>query len=1799
MKSSLKIHGASENNLKHISLEVPHDQLTVVTGLSGSGKSSLAFGTIYAEGQRRYIETFSSYTRQFFDKIKKPDVDLIQYVKPAIAIQQKNKIRSSRSTVGSVSGINDYLKILWANLSESVCPSCSIPLKADTPSIVADICLKKLKEVQTSRYAICAPIRFDFSQSKATVAKKQKIEIERLRILGFSRFLNPDSGEIVELDTPKTLVLTQSEELLVLIERFSNKSSSRKQIIEAVEKSYQVANKRVCLVNLSKNQASKVNFLTVVNCDSAPNLRRDKLELTFFRNEIGCDYSDLQIKPARPSLFSFNHPYGACESCRGFGSILTIDLKKCIPNPRLSIEEGAIAPWAVDSRRWEMNQLLKFCKHEKIKIDIAWNELSQEQQALILEGNSDFKGLFSWFKRLERKAYKTHVRVFLARYRSEELCGTCNGARLNSSALAYKIDQKSIADIWDAPISELLKLTEKLSSKIDPESYQLIEVYKTLLARLQFLEHVGLPYLTLGRNSNTLSGGETQRVNLAAAIGSNLVSTQFVLDEPTVGLHSRDTDRLLTAIRQLQGRGNSIVMVEHDLDCIAEADHIIELGPKAGSEGGEVVYAGDASLWNGISLAPYLTSLSRLTKSKTKANEYFGVKGAKFRNLKNIDLKIPIGSFSCLTGVSGSGKTTLLQEVFLGSLELSKRGEDFSHLCEELVGIDKFEQVLLVDQSPIAKSPRGNIATYSGIWNEVRLMLAATDAAISRALDKSAFSFNVDAGRCTTCRGAGFIKEDMQFLSDVYIPCEVCLGTRFQEHVLEVEYQGKNVAELLNFTVSDVIKFFGENKKIFELATMLESLGLGYLRLGHSLSELSGGEAQRLKLVPFLAKNSEQNMLFLFDEPTTGLHLHDISKLLEVFEAIRSNGHTVLCVEHNLALIYAADWIVDLGPDGGSGGGEICACGDPKKLVSQKKKSSETISFLENFKNDLAQKAEVFLARQKKITSKLAKPIKQLEIRHAKENNLKDINVSIPLNQIVAFTGVSGSGKSTIAKDIIYSEGQRTYLDCLSPYARQYIRELKHPDIESISGILPTICVHQHTFQPSELSTVGTMSEIYNYLRLLFAKVGTQYCPDHPDMPIAAFTAKEIASELQAKYKTKIKILAPVVRGRKGYHKSIFEKALAAEISEVRVDGFFGKPSSYLEGLERNKTHDIDYVVAHCTPNNVDFEILESVITQAITLGSGTIIVSEKDRQQVFSTERNCSICKRGFLKPDPEDLSFRSRRGVCDDCGGFGDYEGGEKCHSCYGARLGPVGRSIKIDQLNIWEASKLTLINLFDFLSKLKISEREKALSEQLISEMLARTKLLIDFGLGYLCLNRDCLSVSTGELQRLRLAAALGSPLSGVMYILDEPSVGLHPNDNAKLLDKLAYVKEQGNSVIVIEHDPDTILASDYILDVGPSGGQHGGEIIFSGTIQEFSNSQTSITAQALFSEPPLIENSDSNSVSEQLVVESGSCNNILNLSVTLPLNSLISVVGVSGAGKSSFVHGIIEETILNGEYKQNRWKCKGNVVSSTIPIKRVVSVDQKPIGKTSRSTPGSYFGVWDEIRKVFAKTIDAQARGWKAGYFSFNTGQGRCSECQGVGEIKLEMSFLPSAKIPCQRCQGGRFSEEACSVRYNGLNISEALSMTIEEAKDFFVNHKKIYQPLSIACDLGIGYITLGQNSATLSGGEAQRLKLVSELTSNSVGHTLYILDEPTTGLHIKDVYRLINVLHALVQKGNSVLVVEHDQQCIQASDFVLEFGPGADLEGGDVIFSGKPGQLYSSKTPWGEIFKGNSLSKKQA
>jgi excinuclease ABC subunit A len=1891
----VEIRGARQNNLKGIDLDLPLGKLTVITGPSGSGKSSLAFDTIYAEGQRRYVETFSPYMRQFLDRMDKPRVDEIRGIPPAIAIEQANPVKSSRSTVGTMTEINDYLKLLMPRIARAFCPSCGREIRPETARSIADEVTRQFAgETALITFWVAVPPKteprtfFDFIQQQGYL----RVWID---------------GEIIRVDSDHKIKRLGAR-VQVIQDRIAVSESNRTRLVEAIETALRFGKDKINVIALSTEESKIEN-------------RESKILQHPFSTGWHCAHCDLDIRPPSPGLFSFNNPLGACPECRGFGRTIAIDLNKAIPDRSLSIAQGAVRVFRGEEMGESQRDLMRACAREEIDVRIPFEDLAKADQDFVINGEARdedtdveemaehdrWYGVRGFFKWLESKTYKMHVRVLLSRYRAYTTCPKCNGGRLQPETLNYRIvSPDRVAAVYDRrngdnnngvgghrpplqksreiartlPEVALLSISDarKLFAEMPlPPNDSTAEMLRNeVVARLRYLCEVGLGYLTLDRSTRTLSGGEVQRVNLTTCLGASLVNTLFVMDEPSVGLHPRDVGRLVRVMHDLRDKGNTLLVVEHEEAIIRASDHLIDIGPGRGEYGGELVFSGGLedfaivgqahrlpgaraasgalALQKNSLTADYLSGRKSIPvpKSRRKSSSAIKIAGAREHNLKNVDVEIPLGIFNCVTGVSGSGKSTLIHDVLYRHLLIAKgqTGEQEAGACKSVTGAHRIGEVVMVDQTQLARTPRSTPILYLGLYDRVREMFAGQSEAMAQGLTASAFSFNSGSGRCERCCGTGFEKIEMQFLSDLYVRCAECEGRRFQPHVLRVKVYDKSIHDVLEMTVSEAIQFFaqiGESEKLGDKLDVLDEVGLGYLRLGQPLNTLSGGESQRLKLVRHLTEigeaNAERGKLFIFDEPTTGLHFDDVAILMRLFQRLVEAGNTLIVIEHNLEVIKCADWIIDLGPEAGDEGGQLVATGTPEALT--KVEASHTGRYLGKILGSTRRvsprtpatiypdEEDVIALRAAEEPFGNARPLagnNAIRIHGAREHNLKNISLDIPRDKMVVITGLSGSGKSTVAFDILFAEGQRRFLDSMSPYARQFVEQLEKPDVDLVEGVPPSVAIEQRVTRGGGKSTVATVTEVYHFLRLLFAKTGTQFCPDC-DLPVEKQSVAAIVRQLETAVKRgPLKVLAPLVKARKGFHTDVARWAERQGFDTLFVDGHL-IPVAQFRKLERFKEHTIDVVVGAIDAKRI--LKARNLVQRALDIGRGTAhLLDSKHRGTVMSTEMSCPGCGRAFEELDPRLFSFNSPHGACEECGGFGEIWNQEKqtgnedtgdsvlenelaaeresewideeeavpCPACHGSRLNPVARHVRLQGQTIDDFTALSAGEALQLIGKLRFRGNQKTVADDLVPEISQRLKFMQNVGLGYLALGRSAKTLSGGESQRIRLAAQLGSNLRGVLYVLDEPTIGLHPRDNLRLLETLTALREKGNSLVIVEHDEETMRRADHIVDLGPGAGMRGGEVVVEGTLADIEKHGSSETGRCLknpLCHPTRAERRSLGDVEQWIEIRGARANNLKNVEARFPVGRLSVITGISGSGKSTLMRSVLLPAVKDAlKNKRNPQRDLISQISGADAFETVYEVDQSPIGKTSRSTPATYIKVFDEIRKLYGQLPVSRVRGYSPSRFSFNTEGGRCETCAGQGAIKLEMSFLPSSYVPCEDCGGKRYNAQTLEVLYNEKSIGDVMEMTIEQAAAFFSANPKIARPLSLLVDTGLGYLKLGQPSPTLSGGEAQRLKLATELT-RGIGRaqnerirkmrkpksTLYLLEEPTIGLHMADVELLLKVLHRLVDEGNTVIVIEHNLSIMGEADYLVDIGPEAGAEGGEIVAVGTPEEVAKSRT----------------
>ncbi|HVH42268.1 MAG TPA: excinuclease ABC subunit UvrA [Labilithrix sp.] len=1772
----IRLRGATTHNLRSVDLDLEPGELVALTGPSGAGKSSLALDTLYAEGQRRFVESFSPYARQFLERLERPPVRTLDPVAATVAVDRRAPVKSSRSTVATLTDLEPYLAALFACEAVPTCPDCGTAAVATTAGDAAKRALELLPE---KRAVVSYPIRVETAEAYLDLRDSLvKDGYRRLVIGGATR----DIDEVKPSEAGRPDVAVE-----VVVDRLKLGRTESRRLQQAIEIAWERSGGRAELRAEPADQAAGPAHVPIARGLVCPSCARS-------------------FEPPRPGLFSYNSPLGACSDCRGFGRVIAVDWDKVIPDKEKSIEDGAIKAWSGKSSEWEREVLQRFAKKKKIPLDRPWSKLTEEQRRLVIDGEPSapgesawaggkYPGIAAWFKWLETRTYKMHVRVFLSRYRDYVPCTTCAGARLNATARTYRVAGLDLGAWHSLTVEDARARLEAVL----PQGAQGKRVKTELASRLAYLDAVGLSYLTLDRQARTLSGGEAQRASLTTALGASLTGTLFVLDEPTVGLHATDIPRLASAMDDLARAGNTVLVIEHDRAVVESCDRVIEMGPGAGPRGGTILFSGTPAALSASDTPTGRAWRKSDSEGRTarKAETWMLLRGARENNLVIEELRVPLGVLCAITGPSGSGKSTLAEDILYRAVarRSGESGVPRAGAFEELSGDGALRRAVLVDQSPLGRTARGNAATYTKAWDRVRLRFAAEPDAIRRGLSAASFSFNVpDKGRCENCAGEGYETVEMQFLADVMLLCPVCQGKRFTPDVLAVTHRGssgapKTVADVLGMTVDEALAFLSpKNNRDYVLERALEPLvkvGLGYLPLGQPLSTLSGGEAQRLKLARALSSEAA-GTLFVVDEPSAGLHAEDAAHVVDALRSLVDGGASVVMVEHDLSVVCEADWIIDLGPGGGPRGGQLVAEGTPETIAKSASKTGEALR---------AERRPRSAPRKEHVASPDA-----IGVNHAREHNLKDVSCKVPHGKLCVVTGPSGSGKSSLAFDVVFAEGQRRFMETLTPYARQFLPTLPRPDVDLVTGVPPSIALEQRTSRAGANSTVATVTEIAHYLRLLYAKVGDLYCPTCGGR-VAPSSPDELFARIR-ELKGKRTVYSPAVRARKGTHLDVFTNASRAGVQSARVDGAIVAIDPPPK-LAKAKEHSIDLIVHYGALGSLDRATFDRALSWgggAIGIAAGTPTAVAAAGEEILSTARACTKCGTGIPELDPRWFSFNTKQGQCEACEGTGlrgghqghqeeedDGKPREKCRVCKGDRLAPIPRSVRLGGETYPAMMNRSVSAALAHVEQLTLQGTSATIAKAPLAELGRRLGFVSEVGLGYLGLGRSANTLSGGEMQRLRLSAQLGSGLTGALYVLDEPTIGLHPRDTKRLIANLRALVDTGSTVLVVEHDAETILAADHLTDLGPGGGRNGGHIVAEGTPARVLANPGSPTGHAL-REPLGVVRPRRPTSDAWIELDRASAHNLKDVTFRVPVGRMCVVAGVSGSGKSTLVQRVFFPALRRKLGLVA--KTPGPHGSITVPkiVRRALAVDQSPIGRTPRSVPATFLGVWDEIRKLFASLPESKVRGWTAARFSFNTPQGgRCTACDGQGSIVAEMSFLPEVVTPCETCQGARFEPSTLDVRWAGLSIGDVLRLSAEDAANVFAAHPKIARPLRTLAELGVGYVALGQGSNTLSGGEAQRLKLAGELTAGAAHEpTVYVLDEPTTGLHLSDVARLVRVLDRLVERGDTLVVVEHHPDVIANADWVVELGPEAGDSGGRVVFEGEPKALLKKKTATG-------------
>lgn len=1863
------------HNLKAVNLELEANQLICFTGISGSGKSSLAFDTLFVEGQRRYVESLSAHARRFLGDLPKPDVESISGISPTISIEQKTAGRNPRSTVGTLTELYDYLRVLYARVAIPHCPVSGERVKART---VSDIVQEISTSFQHRQVIILAP---------AIRGKKGTLQddLEEISKKGFTRARI--DGELYHLSDEPQLKKSTTHDLDIVIDRLEVDDAHQERLQESLTVALQLAENTAIVYD--------------------PTSKEEQLYSTrAFSPRSGLSYSSLE-----PHDFSFNSPQGMCPDCQGMGMKQEFQYDKVI-DPEKSIAEDCCSVASSYSTVRYKNIYDNLARIYDFSVNTPWKELSCDAQKIFLHGTAKkwtkmyfvhptTKAVWVdtiWWRGVLTEAHERYIAAKSESYKRkvEKLmnlgtCPTCLGSRIKAYPAAALFHEVKIHDVVNMTIQQAYHFFDTVTLSQE-ESLIGSEIVKEIRERLRFLLDVGLDYLQLSRSAPSLSGGEAQRVRLASQIGSGLVGVTYILDEPSIGLHPRDNKKLIESLRHLQSKGNTVIIVEHDEETIRAVDHIVDFGPKAGINGGEIVFQGSVAglLKNRHSLtAAYLSrkktiGVSTPRKKVTKKTAKLTLHNATHHNLKNVRLDLPLGCFVAITGVSGSGKSSLFLETLYPALYNALMDGDLPTGAHGTIeGLELIDKVIDIDQSPIGRTPRSNPATYISLFDDIRELFANLAQSKSKGFTASRFSFNVKEGTCSECKGAGVLKIEMDFLEDSSVICPLCQGKRFDEETLEIRYKEKNIQDILEMDVKEALVLFENVPQIRSKLALMDRVGLDYMKLGQPSTTLSGGEAQRLKLARELVRPSTGKTLYILDEPTTGLHFHDINNLLAVLHALVEKGNSVCVIEHNMDLVKTADWVIDMGPESGEKGGTIVQEGTPEDIAS-----SETPT-------GIALKAAIYPEKIETAPT-TAKPHKvhtHLVVTNATHNNLQNVCCTIEHEKMTCVIGPSGSGKSSLAFDTIYAEGQRRYVESLSSYVRQFVKQLPKPQVGKIEGLAPTIAIEQRLHASNPRSTVGTMTEIYDYLRLLYARVGQPHCPKS-GYKIQAISKETVVDRLLSfPEKTKLVIMAPVdIKNSASLHDELAQfRKLGFLRMRLNADFIDLSDEEQKPTYNPKKKNRLSLVVdrVHASPSHK--ARLFEACRVAAHYGKNQIAVLADDKELFFNLSFAVEETGESYPEITPKSFAFNTQEGMCHTCQGLGQVVGfaleswpqfeyrtvdeiieqltslsstthtseliihkicahfaidtscplhylpqehikilfygsdetmkctvnsvslrvrwrglnhafalafqylsveeesknkllalseARICPDCSGSRINALARHVTIHNRSISHACAMTLPDLLAFIQTIPAPSKHDHALVEVFGELKSRLGFLIEIGLHYLSLDRAAETLSGGEEQRVRLARQIGSGLTQVLYILDEPTIGLHPLDIDKLTHALKRLQQLGNTLLIVEHDPQLINQADYLLELGPgSGKKEGGHLQFAGSPQELKKKGGTATAPYLLEKKSFLKPPKRITCKKFLHIHNATIHNLNNLSVSLPLNRFVTVTGVSGSGKSTLIFDVLLKELLPLIQKKTK---TSSLISGHEKISKVIVVDQQPIGHTVRSDVATYLDVLTPLRGVFAQMPEARAKGLVEKHFSYFTRSGMCRSCQGLGYKRVYLHFLPTVHVPCTECHGFRLQKESLSVRFQEKHMGEILSMSAKELLPLFQFHPIIYRQMLCLIEVGLEYLPLCQEMHTLSAGEAQRMKLAYALASRHHAHILYLLDEPTTGLHPQEVEKMISIMKRLVQDGHSVIAIEHNTCMIEASDWIIDIGPGAASDGGKIVAEGPPEVIAKQK-----------------
>ncbi len=1604
-QGSIRVTGARQHNLAGFDLELPHGQLVVVTGVSGSGKSSLAFDTLFREGQRRFLESLSSHARQLLGKLDRPAVDRIEGLPPALAVDQHAVVRSPRSTVGTLTELYHHLRLLFARTADP---------------------------------------------------------------------------------------------------------------------------------------------------------------------------------PVSSSLLSFNTPQGACSACKGLGVEDRVDPELLIADSARTLREGALVPTTPNGyivySQVTVDVLDRVCAEHGFSVDVPWCELTDEQQRVVLNGSDRIEIPFGkhplenrmkWSGITARPRQEGYYRgivpvieEILARSRNRNAlrfartvrCHACEGSRLGPEALALEVGGRSIADWAAQPLRDTSGQLSRLGWP-SSQARRAEPVVAAFVARAALVDELGLGHLTLDRPSPTLSAGEVQRLRLATQVGTHLRGLLYVLDEPSIGLHARDMGQLLGVLRRLRDAGNTVVVVEHDPATMRAADLLVDVGPGAGDEGGELVYVGPpAALATAAATSATAAALSGVDGATTRvarpgAGELW-VRGAAAHNLRDLDAPLLLGALNVVTGVSGAGKTTLVHTTVGRALRARLHGaQDLPGAHRGIEGADAVDKVIAVDQSPIGRTPRSNPATYTKVFDAIRALFAAEPDARARGWGKGHFSLNTRGGRCEVCSGAGVETVGMHFLGDVAVTCTACGGRRFDEPTLDVRYRGHSVLDVLGMSAARAAELFADQPKIRRVLDALVDVGLGYLPLGRPSTTLSGGEAQRVKLARELGRPSTGRTLLLLDEPTRGLHAADVHVLLTALQRLVERGNTVVVIEHDLTVIRAADRVLDLGPGSGPDGGRLVAVGTPDEVAAIP--ASATGAAL---RGDLEPGGALAPAGS-------AAPF--IELRGVRTHNLRGLDVRIPLHRLTVVTGLSGSGKSSLAIDTLAEVCRARFVEGLPAFVRRRLDRPGEARLADADGLTPALAIGQRPPAHNPRSTVATMTEVHEALRLLFARAGQRPGGGEGGLLAAQFSFNDHRGACEGCRGLGAVTTCDPDRLITHPERSVLDGAMDGTKTGRYYGERDGRFVAHLRAVGADLGFDYDQPwgeqparareVALSGAGDTEYEVRwhyrrgkREGTHEFQGRWEGLVALVDDEYQRKHADHRGDAM--RGLMKDVP--------------------------CPECGGARLGSLGRSVTFAGQTLVELERRSADDLQAWVAGVRgdagdLDARARAVADPLLEDVDRRLGALCDLGLGYLPLDRASPSLSGGEFQRTRLATQLSSRMCGVTYVLDEPTVGLHARDTHRLLSVLRRLRDEGNTVVVVEHDLTVIRAADHVIDLGPGAGAAGGEIVVQGTPGELAAHPASLTASWLRGERGAGGGEMARELRPGLQVRGASARNLRCIDLDLPAGGLVAISGVSGAGKSALLFDVVAASLEAGRPVECEALLGGE------GFDRVVAVDQAPLPGAARNMPITLCGAFDPLRALFAATDEARARRWTKRHFALVGKGGRCEACSGTGWERVEMGFLPDVRLECEVCGGRRYDAEALQIRVDGRSIADVLALTVEQAVEALISHPRVARKLAPLVEVGLGYLRLGQSVDTLSGGESQRLKLAGGLSAARGTQRLYLLDEPTCGLHSEDVLGLLDVFHRLVDGGHTVVVIEHDLTVLRAADWLVDLGPEGGTGGGTVMASGQP------------------------